>query len=198
MPTPDVSNSCKKMRLQKSQILENSKPVKTATLMILGRWTQKVNMDTVDFSPIPSNFCLVMSQAVRKPCFSTSIPRGQNPRFPDAALDKLSDPGMKCFRKGDPRCWHIHLAEGGHMLCSICLQPFDSIFKRLIREHGLTCQSFPKVHFKEHGKRPAARAKFQTSRIWNFDTSECKICSACFGSQQPATIQLIRKQQSIY
>ena len=50
-----------------------------------------------------------MSQAVRKPCFSTSIPRGQIPRFPDAGaagqtLKSRSrplptHPGMKYFRE---------------------------------------------------------------------------------------------------
>ena len=55
-----------------------------------------------------------MSQAVRKPCFSISLPRGPNPRFPDAAggagagagrtLKSRSrplptHPGMKYFRK---------------------------------------------------------------------------------------------------
>ena len=61
-----------------------------------------------------------MSQAVRKPCFSTSIPRGQIPGFPDAAAGGAAGagaagaagrilksrsrplpthPGMKYFRK---------------------------------------------------------------------------------------------------
>ena len=53
-----------------------------------------------------------MSQAVRKNCFSTSIPRGQIPRFPDAAAGAATGrtlksrsrplpthPGMKYFRK---------------------------------------------------------------------------------------------------
>ena len=39
-----------------------------------GSW--QVSMTAIDFSPTPWNFCPVMSQAVRKPCFSTSIPLG--------------------------------------------------------------------------------------------------------------------------
>ena len=39
-------------------------------------WSRKVNMNAFNFSPGPWNFWPVMSQAVRKPCFSTSIPRG--------------------------------------------------------------------------------------------------------------------------
>ena len=43
-----------------------------------------------------------MSQAVRKPCFSTSIPRGQNPRFPDAAGAGGGAPGQTLRSHPDP------------------------------------------------------------------------------------------------
>ena len=77
--------------------------------------SRKVNMNAINFSQTSWNFCPVMNQAVRKPCFSTSIARGQNPRFPDAAgagrtLKSRSrpfatHPGMKCFCKGKARYW---------------------------------------------------------------------------------------------
>ena len=101
--------------------LPHFKSHQPATLIIIWhKWedrSRKVSMNAFNFSPTPWNFWPVMSQAVRKPCFSTSIPRGQNPRFPDAAgaacgqtLKSRSrplptHPGMKYFRKGDPRCW---------------------------------------------------------------------------------------------
>ena len=38
--------------------------------------SRKVNMNAVNFSPTPWHCCSFMSQAVRKPCFSASVPRG--------------------------------------------------------------------------------------------------------------------------
>ena len=53
-----------------------------AILMIFWhKWearSRKVSMTAVNFSPSPWNFWPVMSQVIRKSCFSTSIPRGQN------------------------------------------------------------------------------------------------------------------------
>merc|ERR1712070_617785 len=78
--------------------------------------SRKVNNDEPNLRFYHGNFRPVISQAVRKPCFSTSIPRGPNPGFPDAAaaggagriLKSRSGPlpthpGMKYFRKGNPR-----------------------------------------------------------------------------------------------
>ena len=105
---PDVSNSCKN-RFQKSQIVEQLPHFKfsiSATLMFfLHKWedgSRKVTVNAVNFSPTPWNVSPVISQAVRKPCFSTSIPWGQNPRFPDYwiflfpdfHLASLGEPGL--------------------------------------------------------------------------------------------------------
>ena len=66
--------------------------------------------------PLGSLFKTILSHAVRKPCFSTSIPRGPNPRFADAASADAertlksrsrllpTHPGMMYIRKGNPRC----------------------------------------------------------------------------------------------
>ena len=48
-------------------------------------------MNAFSFSPSPWNFWPVMSQAVRKNNFSTSIPRGQNPRFLDFPTPRFLD-----------------------------------------------------------------------------------------------------------
>ena len=89
MPTPGAPNSRKKTWVSKIEQLPKSKSGQTAILMFVWhKWedgSRKVNMNAVNFSPTPWNFGPVMSQAVRKHCFSTSIPRGQNPRFPDGA-----------------------------------------------------------------------------------------------------------------
>ena len=123
---------------EKSQIWEQLSHFKSplsATLMIFRHtWedeSRKVNLNAFIFSPTPWNFCPVMSQAVRKPCFLTSIPRGQIPRFPDAAgaagrtLKSRSrplptHPGMKYFRKGDARCWHC-LMRSVVTRCGMCV-----------------------------------------------------------------------------
>ena len=47
--------------------------------------SRKVNVNEPNLRIYHGNFWPVMSQAVRKPCFSISIPRGEIPRFPDAA-----------------------------------------------------------------------------------------------------------------
>ena len=89
------SNSRKRIGFEKSQIwkqLSDFKSPLSAILMICWhQWedeSRKSNMSAANFSPTPWNFCLVMSQAVRKPCFSTSIPRGQNLRFLDFPIPR--------------------------------------------------------------------------------------------------------------
>ena len=99
-PGPIFQISASKNGFEKSQIREQLSDFKSplsATLIIFWhKWedgSRKVNMNAVSFSPTPWNFWPVMSQAVRKPCFSTSIPRGQNPIFPPPPpLDELSNP----------------------------------------------------------------------------------------------------------
>ena len=95
MSAPGVSHSRNKKGLTNPRSRNNSPTSNlsfhslSATLMIFWHtWedeSRKVCMNAFNFRPPPWNFCLVMSQAARKPCFSTLIPRGQNPRFPDGA-----------------------------------------------------------------------------------------------------------------
>ena len=64
---------------------------------------------------ITETFDLLWAKPFENLVFSTLIPRGQIPRFPDAAGRTLksrsrprsSHPGMKYFRKGNPRCCPI-------------------------------------------------------------------------------------------
>ena len=102
------------------QLPKSKSPLSAILMFFWHKWedgSRKVDTNTVNFSSSPWNFGPVMNQDVRKPCFSTSIPRGQNPSFPHAAacagptLKSRSrplptHPGMKYFRKGNPRCWH--------------------------------------------------------------------------------------------
>ena len=78
-----------KMGFEKNPVLSGSKfPLLAIHKFISHIWEdgrRKVNNDEPDLRFFHGNFWPVMSQAVRKPCFSTSIPRGQIPRFPDAA-----------------------------------------------------------------------------------------------------------------
>ena len=93
-----IFQSAAKRWVWKSQIWEQLSDFKSplsATLMIfLHKWedgSRKVNVNAVNFSPTPWNVCPVTSQAIRKPCFSTSIPREQNPRFLDFTIPRFPD-----------------------------------------------------------------------------------------------------------
>ena len=84
---------------------------------------RKVNNDEPDLRFFYGNFWPAISGTVRKPCFSTSIPRGPNlcildfqtpPAPAPAPPDEFSNPdpgplpthpGMKYFRKGIPCSW---------------------------------------------------------------------------------------------
>ena len=83
--------------------------------------SRKVNNDEPGLRFFHGNFRPVISQAVRKPCFSTSIPGGQNPRFPDTAgaggqtLRSQPDPSPNAPRdeilpQGKPSLLTIHLS----------------------------------------------------------------------------------------
>ena len=76
--------------------------------------SKKVNMNEPGLRFFHIHFWPVISQAVRKPCFSAWIPRGPNPGFPDAAASAgagagrilksrsrplPTHPGMKYFRE---------------------------------------------------------------------------------------------------
>ena len=98
------------------QLLKSKSPLSAIHKMIWHVWeprSRKVNNNEPGLRFFHGNFWPVMSRAVRKPCFSTPIPRGQIPRFPDAAraggaagriLKSRSrplptHPGMKYFRE---------------------------------------------------------------------------------------------------
>ena len=103
------------------QLLESKSPLSAIHKIIWHIWeprSRKVNNDEPDLRFFHGNFWPVISHAVRKPCFSTSIPRGPNPGFPDAAgagriLKPRSrplptHPGMKYFREETlavDKCW---------------------------------------------------------------------------------------------
>ena len=107
-----------KKEFEKIQIFEQLPKSKSPLLaiykIIWHIWqprSRKVNNDEPDLRFFHGNFWPVISHAVRNPCFSTSIPRGPNPGFPDAAgaagriLKSRSRPlpphtGMKYFREG--------------------------------------------------------------------------------------------------
>ena len=97
------------------QLLKSKSPLSAIHKIIWHIWqprSRKVNNDEPDLRFFYGNFWPVISHAVRKPCFSTSIPRGPNPGFPDAAASAAArrilkpksrplptHPGMKYFRK---------------------------------------------------------------------------------------------------
>ena len=100
------------------QLLKSKSPLSAIHKIIWHIWqprSRKVNNDEPDLRFFHGNFWPVISHAVRKPCFSTSIPRGPNPGFPDAAAGAAgaaagrilkprsrplpTHPGMKYFRK---------------------------------------------------------------------------------------------------
>ena len=101
------------------QLPKSKSPFSATHTIIWHIWkdgSRKVNNDEPDMRIYHGNFWPVMSQAVWKPCFLTSIPRGHIPRFPDTAgtggaagqtLKSRSrplptHPWMKYFRKGIP------------------------------------------------------------------------------------------------
>ena len=96
------------------QLPKTKSPLSAIHKLIWHIWedgSRKVNVNEPNLRIYHGNVWPVISQAVRKPCFSTSIPRGQIPRFPDAAAGAAgrtlksrsrplpTHPGMKCFRK---------------------------------------------------------------------------------------------------
>ena len=90
VPIPDASKCPQKKGFGKSSNSQNPNPFKQPLSWWFWHkwedWSRKVKiMNAVSFNLTPWTFCPVMRQAVRKPCFPTSIPRGQNPRFPDAS-----------------------------------------------------------------------------------------------------------------
>ena len=109
------SKTRKTMVFEKNPVLSGSKfPLSAIHKIISHIWedgSRKVNNDEPDLRFFHGNVRPVISQAVRKPCFSTSIPRGQIPRFPDAAGDGAgrtlksrsrplpAHPGMKYFAR---------------------------------------------------------------------------------------------------
>ena len=63
------------------QLLKSKSPLSAIHKIIWHIWeprSRKVNNDEPDLRFFHGNFWPVISHAVRKPCFSTSIPRGQN------------------------------------------------------------------------------------------------------------------------
>ena len=108
------------------QLLKSKSPLSAIHKIIWHIWqprSRKVNNDEPDLRFFHGNFWPVISHAVRKPCFSTSIPRGPNPGFPDAAGRILkprsrplpTHPGMKYFREETLAVDFL----GGHSLWSI-------------------------------------------------------------------------------
>ena len=102
----------KNLDYQKSKLFLKCKSPHLAILINIWHiWedrSRKVNNDEPDLRFFHGNFWPVISHAVRKPCFSTSIPRGPNPGFPDAAGGRTlksrsrplpTHPGMKYFRE---------------------------------------------------------------------------------------------------
>ena len=84
--------------------------------------SRKVNNDEPDFRFFHGNFWPVINQAVRKPCFSTSIPRGPNlcilgpptwisrrrRRRTNSQIQIQAPPNApkdKILPQGNPRCW---------------------------------------------------------------------------------------------
>ena len=79
----------------------------------------KVNNDEPDLRFFHGNFWPVISRTVRKPCFSTSIPRGPNlcilgpptwARLPNAPRDEI-------LPQGNPRCWLCSDVELRQLAC---------------------------------------------------------------------------------
>ena len=134
LPGSIFSKTRKKMVFEKVQIweqlLKSKSPLSAIHKIIWHIWqprSRKVNNDEHDLRFYHGNFWPVISHAVRKPCFSTSIPRGANPGFPDAAAGAAAagaarrilksrsrplptHPGMKYFRGEtlavDEAMWH--------------------------------------------------------------------------------------------
>ena len=78
----------KKWDLENQATPKIQSPLSATLMFFWHKWedeSRKVNMNAVNLSPTPWNFCPIMIQALWKSWFLTSIPRGQNPRFPDAA-----------------------------------------------------------------------------------------------------------------
>ena len=81
-PGPIFQKNTKKHGVWKHPVLPGSKISLLAIHKIISHiWedgSRKVNNDEPDLRFFHGNFWPVISHAVRKPCFSTSIPRGQN------------------------------------------------------------------------------------------------------------------------
>ena len=110
MSTPALfPNSCKT-----TGVLKNPRYFEisiAATLMIFGHKredkSREVNMNAFNFSPTPRNFCPVMRQAIRKPGFSASIPRGQHSR-------SWAGTGLRLAQKRQP-CHFCHVTPGSDL-----------------------------------------------------------------------------------
>ena len=88
----------------KNPVLPGSKiPLLAIHKIISHIWediSRKVNNDEPDLRFFHGNFWPVISQAVRKPCFSTSIPRGPNQRILDFQTPPAPPPDE--FSNPDP------------------------------------------------------------------------------------------------
>ena len=72
--------------------------------------SRTVSMVAFNFSTTPWCLWHVMNQAVRKPCFPISIPRGQNPRFLNSHISKSpGEPGRAWWRYR-PLEWHYPIS----------------------------------------------------------------------------------------